>query len=207
MGFSIFSVLVIIFFLGVTLIIIINYYLHLRRIKKLKEGMRNAGIEYLINALNDKSTSEEAIELLGKTKDPLAVDALITFVNSPEIRMEEDGYLLSLGLKSLAEIGSPKAVDFIIEKLNDESLTVRLFASLSVNLLAQNGIKDARTIEPLISILKEIKCLKEKRDQRYDKSSQEWIEDVLKTISGKDFGDDAEKWDKWWKDNKNTFGR
>ncbi|MCA1961541.1 MAG: HEAT repeat domain-containing protein [Desulfomonile sp.] len=189
-------------FIGIGLLAVFGFIAHLKAKKKVKEGILYSGVDYLVNALKDATIREEAIEALGKTKDPRAVEALIALVNSPAVREEEDKHTLSLGLNALAETEDPKALGFLIAELNDKDWVVRCFVCPPLSMLAQKGIKDFRAIEPLITLLKDIKDMKRKKDSGYDSMFEGWVEDTLKIITGKDFGADPEKWEKWWEENK-----
>ena len=191
-----------ILFLGIGLLVVGGFIAHSKAKKKVKKGMLYGGVEYLISALKDPSIREEALEALGKTKDPRAVEALIAFVNSPEVREEEDGYMLSMGLNALAETEHSKAMDFLIAGLSGDNWVVRCYFCPPLGILAQKGIKDFRAVEPLIALLKETNDIEKRKDPRYDSMFGDWVEGVLEAITGKNFGADPEKWEKWWEENK-----
>jgi len=56
-------------------------------------------------------------------------------------------------------------------------------------------LKDPRAVEPLIATLKV-------EDDDYVRFS---VIDALDKITGKKFGKDHEKWQKWWEENKGKF--
>jgi len=191
-----------ILFLGIGLLLVGAFFAHSKAKKKVM--LYSGGVEYLINALKDKNRNIQ-IDALGKTKDLRAVEALIAFVNSPEVREEEDGYMLSLGLNALGETENPKAVDFLIAGLSDKDWVVRCYVCPVLDRLVQKGIKDFRAVEPLIALLKHTNDMKKRKDPRYDSMFGDWVEGVLEAITGKHFGADPEKWEKWWEENKTNI--
>jgi hypothetical protein len=188
-----------IIFVVMVSILVVDFIAHVRAKKTVKEKMAYGGIDCLIQALKSGEFQDEVIEALGRSKDPRAVSALIDFVNSEEVRKEEDAHRLSMGLNALAETGDPKAVDFLISALSDPDLIVRCYACSA---LGNKGIKDFRAVEPLIALLKDIKGMKKRRDPLYDAIFEDWVEGTLNVITGKRFGADPEKWEKWWEENK-----
>lgn len=91
---------------------------------------------------------------------------------------------------ALRNIKDPNTVEPLIAILiNDES---RILRSDVATVLGHIG--DPRAIEPLIDSLKEeIKLIRD---------SILW---ALKNITGEDLGEDQEKWQKWWEENKEKF--
>jgi len=115
---------------------------------------------------------------------------------------------------ALVKIGKP-AVNPLIEVLNDKNKDIRLVA-----VVALGEIKDKRAIPPLIEALKDedwcvrfaaAKALGEIKDKRAVSPLIEALKDenvhgyaaiALRKITGKNFGEDYEKWMKWWRKNK-----
>lgn len=185
-------------------VVVSSYVIHLRAKKKVSEGMlHGGGVEYLINALKDKDPNiqEQAIMKLEELKDPHTIDALIEFVNSKEIREEEDGYRLSLALNALGEIEDLRVMDFFIDILGKKDWVVRYFVCPPLSKLAQRGMKDFRSVKLLVNLLNDILSLKKRKDLNYDVMFEEWVTDALKAITGQDFGIATEKWEKWCSEN------
>ncbi|MFN3699646.1 MAG: HEAT repeat domain-containing protein, partial [Dictyoglomus sp.] len=93
--------------------------------------------------------------------------------------------------KALGEIKDKRAVEPLISALKDEDWYVREAAAYALG-----EIGDSRAVEPLISALKD-------KDEIFQFVAKE----ALKKITGMDFGIDYEKWNKWWQENKEKFGR
>jgi HEAT repeat protein len=85
---------------------------------------------------------------------------------------------------ALVKIGSP-AVKPLISSLKEKDPMVR---DPVVWILGKIG--DKRAVEPLIQILKD--------ENQY---VREGAARALKRITGQDFGEDAEKWQKWWEES------
>jgi HEAT repeat protein len=191
-----------IIFIVIVLILIADFISHIKAKKIVKEKMKDSGIDYLIKTLKSGEYQEEVIEELGKSRDPRAVPALIEFVNSEEVKNEEDGYKLSMGLNALAQTKDPKAIDFLISSLSNPDLVVRFYVCSAI---ANQGIRDFRAVEPIIALLKDIKDIKKRKDPLYDEMFENWVKQALEVITGKRFGNDHEKWEKWWEENKQNY--
>jgi hypothetical protein len=191
-----------IIFIVIVLILIADFISHIKAKKIVKEKMKDSGIDYLIKTLKSGEYQEEVIEELGKSRDPRAVPALIEFVNSEEVKNEEDGYKLAMGLNALAQTKDPKAIDFLISSLSNPDLVVRFYVCSAI---ANQGIRDFRAVEPIIALLKNIKDIKKRKDPLYDEMFENWVEQALEVITGKRFGNDHEKWEKWWEENKPNY--
>ena len=90
---------------------------------------------------------------------------------------------------TLGKIGNRRAVEPLIAALKDENWEVR------ENVVwALGDIKDVRAIEPLINTLNDKRLEVRKGAAKF-----------LKEITGQDFGLNAVKWQKWWKENKEKF--
>ena len=59
---------------------------------------------------------------------------------------------------------------------------------------ALRWIRDFRAVEPLITALKD-----------EDGSVRSEAVSALRTITGKDLGEDSDEWKTWWNENKETF--
>jgi hypothetical protein len=191
-----------IIFIAIALIVVVPFIAHVKAKKIVKEKIAYGGIDYLIQALKSGEFRDKVIHALSSSKDPRAVSALIDFVNLEEVRKDEDAYRLAMGLNALAETEDPKAIDFLISALSDPDLIVRCFACAA---LGNKGIKDFRAVEPLIALLKDIKDMKKRKDPLYDAIFEDWVEGTLNVITGKRFGADPEKWEKWWEENKTNY--
>jgi HEAT repeat protein len=173
-------------------------------------------VEPLIEALKDKEgyVRAKAAEVLGKIKDPRAVEPLI------EALKDKDSDVRQSAAIALGDLKDLRAVDPLIEALKDEDWRVRQGAASALGKL-----KDLRAVERLIEALKDkdpvvrwvaATALGELKDPRAvepliealkDKHGhvKERAEEALQKITGKDFGKDPEKWQKWWKENKERF--
>jgi hypothetical protein len=191
-----------IIFIVIVLILIADFISHIKAKKIVKEKMKDSGIDYLIKTLKSGEYQEEVIEELGKSRDPRVVPALIEFVNSEEVKNEEDGYKLEMGLNALAQTRDPKAIDFLISSLSNPDLVVRFYVCSAI---ANQGIRDFRAVEPIIALLKDIKDIKKRKDPLYDEMFENWVIQALEVITGKRFGNDHEKWEKWWEENKPNY--
>jgi len=191
-----------IIFIVIVLILIADFISHIKAKKIVKEKMKDSGIDYLIKTLKSGEYQEEVIEELGKSRDPRVVPALIEFVNSEEVKNEEDGYKLAMGLNALAQTKDPKAIDFLISSLSNPDLVVRFYVCSAI---ANQGIRDFRAVEPIIALLKNIKEIKKRKDPLYDEMFENWVIQALEVITGKRFGNNHEKWEKWWEENKQNY--
>jgi hypothetical protein len=191
-----------IIFIVIVLILIADFISHIKAKKIVKEKMRDSGIDYLIQTLKSGKYQEEVIEELGKSRDPRAVCDLIEFVNSEEVKNDEEGYKLEMGLNALAQTKDPKAIDFLISSLSNPDLVVRFYVCSAI---ANQGIRDFRAVEPIIALLKNIKDIKKRKDPFYDEVFEGWVIQALEVITGKRFGIDHEKWEKWWEENKQNY--
>ncbi len=95
---------------------------------------------------------------------------------------DEDQKVRENAAKTLGLIKDPQAVEPLIDTLQDSEIFVRQSAAVALG-----EMKDFRAIGPLILALKDDIYV-----VRYSAS------EALKEITGKDFGLDLEKWQKWW---------
>ena len=110
------------------------------------------------------------------------VERLIKNVNSTyrDLRM--------CSIWTLGKVDDPRAFDALIAALKHEDLGVRIAAADELG-----NKKDPRAIDPLITGLKE-----------NEDDVQAAFAEALQKITEKDFGQDHEKWQKWWNQNKST---
>jgi HEAT repeat protein len=87
---------------------------------------------------------------------------------------------------TLRKVKDPRALEALINALKHEDLHVREKAAEALG-----EIKDPKAIEPLISVLKD-----------KGETVPEIAAKALQNITGKDFGQDYDKWLKWWEKNK-----
>lgn len=109
-------------------------------------------IEYLDSS--DKQSRERAAEILGKLRDPIAVDALINALtdDSSEVRRAV--------LLALRRIGGKRAIVPMTNMLRDDNTSVRRRASAWM--MSHPG--DQVMVEPLIDIMLDEKCSLGARD-------------------------------------------
>jgi hypothetical protein len=80
-------------------------------------------------------------------------------------------------------------VEPLIGALNDKDANARACAAQALG-----RIKDPCAVKPLIAVLKD-----------KDKSVREEAFSAVRKITGVDFGQDQEQWQKWWEENKDRF--
>jgi HEAT repeat protein len=104
-------------------------------------------VEALIRQLKDPRHGPEvrcnAAAMLGKTKDPRAVDPLIVALG------DKSPYVRQNAAKALGEIQSPRAIEFLFAALADPDSDVQQNAAEALVL-----IRDPRVVDFLIAILK-----------------------------------------------------
>ena len=89
---------------------------------------------------------------------------------------------------TLGKVDDPRAFKALVSALKHEDLGVRIAAADELG-----NKKDPRAIDPLITGLKE-----------NEEAVSEAFVKALQKITEKDFGQDHEKWQKWWNQNKET---
>ncbi|MFQ6078745.1 MAG: HEAT repeat domain-containing protein [Thermodesulfobacteriota bacterium] len=141
-------------------------------------------VEPLIAALEDKdpSVSEKVAWALGEIKDRRAVEPLIGALHHEQL------WVRRTTAEAMGKIGDRRAVEALIAAMRDEEALVRLYATEALG-----EIRDHRVVEPLIAALK---------DENWD--VRRGAAEALRKITGKDFGEDSDKWLKWWDENKET---
>lgn len=180
--------------IAVVLLILFSYIAHQRRKKEVVEIVSRGGIDLLIQKLKEKP-NEETIEALGKTNDPRAADALIDFVNSKDIKDEDDSYFFTLGLNALGKIGNDRAIDFLVSLLGlNNDMFVRDYAACVLHSIAhEKGIKVFKAVKPLVTLLV---------DAKNSNYRLEWTEGALNAITGEKFGKNIDKWEKYIAENR-----
>lgn len=118
---------------------------------------------------------------LKKNGEP-AVDALIIILKNE--RQSDKTRIFAIDM--LAELGSERAVEPLIKTLKDRKPHI-----VKKSIEALGIIKDHRAIKPLISML-----------DNDDEKTRKLIAEVLKLITGEDFGDTKEIWLRWYEENK-----
>jgi HEAT repeat protein len=98
----------------------------------------------------------------------------------------ENRDLRLIAVWTLRKVKDPRALEALINALKHEDLHVREKAAEALG-----EIKDPKAIEPLISVLKD-----------KGETVPEIAAKALQNITGKDFGQDYDKWLKWWEKNK-----
>jgi len=141
-------------------------------------------VEPLIAALKDKDpfVSERAAWALGEIKDRRAVEPLIAALN------HEQWLVRTTAAEAVGKIGDRRAVEPLIVAMMDEEALVRLHA-----VMALGEIRDPRVVEPLIAALKD-----ENGNVRRNAA------EALGKITGKEFGEDPDRWHEWWEKNRET---
>jgi HEAT repeat protein len=89
---------------------------------------------------------------------------------------------------TLGKVDDPRAFEALVSALKHEDLGVRIAAAEELG-----NKKDPKAIDPLITGLKE-----------NEETVGEAFAKALQKITEKDFGQDHEKWQKWWNQNKKT---
>lgn len=177
-----------------------------------KLGWQKA-VSQLVNLLSDPDDSIvlEAVDTLHLIGGP-AVDKLVEAMKhkSPQVRRH-----VSLVLK---KIGDPRAVEPFIKALKDEDSYVRMDAAEALG-----SLDDFRAVGPLtealIDVNKEVRYaaawalgrLGDSRAVRFlistltdkDATLRSYAAQSLQMITREDFGDDYDKWMKWYSASKN----
>jgi HEAT repeat protein len=111
------------------------------------------------------------------------VDMVIQNLNS------ENRDLRLISVWTLRKVKDPRALDALIKALSHEDLHVREKVAEALG-----ERKDTKAIEPLIA------ALKDKGETVSGIAAKS-----LQEITGKDFGQDHDKWKEWWEKNKENF--
>jgi len=145
-----------------------------------------AAVDALLDALAEYEywpLREASAEALGIIGDSRAVNGLIQLLGDPV------KYVRDEAARALGRLKDPSAVPALIVVLEDSSEQVRYNAAEALG-----EIKDPRAIEPLIQKLNDA-----------DPKVQGESERVLMVMTGNDFGLDAERWSRWWAENKSQY--
>ena len=120
-----------------------------------------------------------AIAGLRTKKDPRAVDALVASLQDKDPRVRQAA---ARGLMAQAD---PRTLDSLIRALKDDDSRVRNYCAQALG-----NIKDRRAIEPLIEVVtKDTESLVRFQAGR-----------ALEAITGLEFGENGDKWLKWWQE-------
>jgi len=171
-------------------------------------------VDALIKILKNEGEKEHvrsfAAEALGELGDERAVEPLI------EALREGEGSLNALryATEALSKIGK-SAVEPLLKALKDKNRYIRGYAAWALG-----RIKDKRAVEPLIKALKDrSECVRrnaayalgEIKDKRAVEPLIEALKDIytselaaeaLKKITGRNFGEDYQRWLDWLKKQK-----
>ncbi|MBI5238525.1 MAG: HEAT repeat domain-containing protein [Deltaproteobacteria bacterium] len=159
------------------------------------------------NIIRTTSPAEEAVLALGVIKDPRAVEPLVAALKDVDIS--------EAAADALGKIKDLRAVEPLIEALKDKHTGARVKAALALG-----SIQDHRAVEPLIEAFKDMNhneavavALGELKDPRAVEPLIKALKDrdsvirwkaaeALKAITGKEFGEDQQKWKDWWEGQK-----
>jgi hypothetical protein len=140
-----------------------------------------------ISAIRGLSSKDKTIQNLslrflnaeGKDRIQVLVEAL----------KDKDSVVRGIAAEALGKLKDPRAVEPLIGALKDEDWYVRKSAAEALG-----ELRDPRAVEPLI------KALKDK-----DRNVRASAANALQKITGQNFGENPEKWQKWWEKNKRRF--
>jgi HEAT repeat protein len=90
---------------------------------------------------------------------------------------------------TLGKVKDPRAAEALINALRHKDPLMREKAAEALG-----ETKDMKAVEPLIAVLK-----------NDEETCREIAAKALEKITGKDFGQDLDKWQKWWEQNKGTI--
>lgn len=130
-------------------------------------------------------TLQYAAESFGQTNDRYSVESLIDDLK------DESWQIRWHAAETLGEKKDPRALEPLIDVLKDKNSYVRAMAAWALG-----EMKDPCAIEPLIHALKD-----------KDPNVQKRAALALGEITGKNFGKDPAKWQKWWEKNKSALQR
>ncbi|MHB9134106.1 MAG: sigma-70 family RNA polymerase sigma factor [Armatimonadota bacterium] len=153
---------------------------------QLLHGVENAAVSRAVVTTLAGGTIEQRMqvaETAGRLKIAGASAPLLVMLKDGSSRLRE------AGARGLGALGEQRAVQPLITALWDSSSRVRVQAATALGKL--NHI---RAVPPLISILQT-----EQSTRLRDATAM-----ALRNITGKDFGEDAEKWQVWWERSGKT---
>jgi len=87
---------------------------------------------------------------------------------------------------TLGKVKDPRAFEALVNALKHKDLLVRAKAAEALG-----EIKNPKAVEPLIAVLTD-----------EEETVREFTAKALANITGKDLGQDHDKWQKWWEQNK-----
>jgi len=143
-------------------------------------------VQPLIGALGDEASGVRcsAVLALGHLKDTRAVEPLIGMLD------DQDPNVAEKAVRVLVEISGSRAVKPLIQRLGKGGLDSQACVTAALIGIGKPAI------EPLIAVL---------GDRDY---YVRWhAAFALREITGKDFGQDRRQWQRWWKENRDTFER
>lgn len=160
------------------------YFYIAKRKWKLVEEIGEPAVEPLLDLLSDRWAyyREKAAKGLGELNDKRAVEPLIDalFDRFYDVRRK--------AAKALWQLKDNRAVEYLIIALEDSDTLVRINAAAALG-----EIKDVQAIEPLIAGLH--------RMSGYDAVAVE----SLTKITGEKLGKKQDKWQAWWRQNKEKY--
>lgn len=198
-----------------------NNNIRLYAVQGLGNSKSNHATDALILALNDQYSSVRwaAATELGERNEKRAVDALIMILSK-----DEESHVRDSVAGALAEIKDSRSVNPLIVALKDNSSRVRFSAAYALGQIGDN-----RAVNPLVDALKDkdfdvrwrsaqalgflkatnaikplIDALRNAQGDKYG-NVRIYSAEALKKITSKEFGNDPEKWEKWWGENKEKF--
>ncbi len=160
-------------------------FVRIRAVHILEEWGDKNSFACLMTALEDESPCVRyySARALGKLGDKRAVGPLISITG------HEEPIVRAGAVRALMELGDERAVLPLIDVLKHEYVWVR-----RASVRALEAIGDARAVEPLIAVLNDA-----------DRWVRQQAAEALGKLTGKDFGEDREKWRDWWDGNKGEF--
>lgn len=167
--------------MGILLLIFIESYGIYERIYIHKlESQKNVKLLIRILKENGPLNAARALGNIGEQ----AIEPLI------DVLKDDKWVVRTSAIYELGLIKDIRAVEPLIAALKDKDWVVRTSVLQALSL-----IKDTRAVEPMIAALN--------NDEEWSvRNSAAW---ALKMTTGKNFGQDPAKWQKWWKQNKSTI--
>lgn len=136
----------------------------------------------LIEAVTDSPSISGRIyaaKALGEIKDERSIEPLIKCLRNKE---ENEEVLINAAI-SLGQIKNERSIEALISCLKDNAVNFYVRRE-AARILGQ--INEPRVIESLISVISNME-----------------IQNILKNLTGQDFGRDQVKWQLWWEENLN----
>ena len=124
---------------------------------------------------------------------PIFIELLYDIYSSDSLMVfaigDENKFIRSAALNALKRSNIQIPIEPLINNLKNTDIFIRKIAAEALG-----NIKDYRAVEPLISVLDD-----ESENIRIAAAS------ALEQIVGENFGQEKEKWDEWWMQNKGKF--